>query len=416
MKLSLLYPITLLFFVLQWGFPVHAQPSGQGAVPGFNPAQMSGIPRPDPEVPSQTITVRLIQGDFQNKLVGVSVELHSLENRNLSQTGITDETGRTTFSKLSPGAYQAEARFAKEHLVSQPIEVNPAPASGIRVMLVFSKASALPSPFVRNIEHLYIGGDSNLRIEFQTDNIIQIDEQLFLENPLSSSIDPGPNGLEIPLAQGAELPQAFVADPNIVLSLEQKTQDRPPAIFWKGPISPGRHLIEVAFLLQATAHTFHFHQVLPIAWQAPILVMEQNSHLTFVGETFQNPRTIITPEGHSVLGTIAKADIPPSTPVRFELTLVSSQWVPIIASLAAGFVMLIFVFISLFKKSSPVSTLINTKQLLLKREELFHQLLMLEKGDGQIGTCSEEIEVERKRIFDELAALYQQLEQEPPPV
>ncbi|MGZ3407650.1 MAG: hypothetical protein ACXVAN_14470, partial [Polyangia bacterium] len=37
----------------------------------IDPSKMSGIPRPDPQVPANTITVRLIRGELSNRMAGV---------------------------------------------------------------------------------------------------------------------------------------------------------------------------------------------------------------------------------------------------------------------------------------------------------------------------------------------------------
>ena len=41
----------------------------------IDPSKMSGIPRPDPQVPPGTITVRLIRGELSNRVVGLDVAL-----------------------------------------------------------------------------------------------------------------------------------------------------------------------------------------------------------------------------------------------------------------------------------------------------------------------------------------------------
>lgn len=114
-----------------------------------DPSQMSGIPRPDPQVPEGTVTVRLIRGELSNRLTGVEVELAELSDKadkadkaekEKPRTAKTDAEGRATFSGLPPGSYEARATFEDEALASQPIELQGPP--GVRVMLVFSKSAA----------------------------------------------------------------------------------------------------------------------------------------------------------------------------------------------------------------------------------------------------------------------------------
>jgi hypothetical protein len=99
----------------------------------IDPSKMSGIPRPDPQVPAGTITVRLIRGELSNRMVDHPVEL--LSDGKVVKTEKTNEEGRATFSGLSGGPFVARAKEGDSELTSQPMEL-PAGA-GVRVMLVF---------------------------------------------------------------------------------------------------------------------------------------------------------------------------------------------------------------------------------------------------------------------------------------
>lgn len=101
----------------------------------IDPSQMSGIPRPDPQVPAGTITVRLIRGKLTERVVGAAVELLAPDGKIATQK--TDEEGRATFGGLQqPGPYQARASEEGETLTSQPIALQA--DMGSRVMLVFA--------------------------------------------------------------------------------------------------------------------------------------------------------------------------------------------------------------------------------------------------------------------------------------
>lgn len=133
---------TLLLLVLLGVAPrVLAQPM----MP--DPAQMSGIPRPDPAVPSGTVTVRLLRGAFSNPIVDQEVTLTSPAGTLKARS---DAAGRATFSGVPVGVYEARTELAGIAKSSQPIQVAAAPAPGIRVMLVFPKdtpaAATSPSP------------------------------------------------------------------------------------------------------------------------------------------------------------------------------------------------------------------------------------------------------------------------------
>jgi hypothetical protein len=100
----------------------------------MDPSKMSGISRPDPQVPAGTITVRLIRGQLSNRMTGVDVALVGADGKNYKQK--TDDQGRATFAGLAaPGPYTAKATDGVEELASQPIELQS--DMGSRVMLVF---------------------------------------------------------------------------------------------------------------------------------------------------------------------------------------------------------------------------------------------------------------------------------------
>jgi hypothetical protein len=99
----------------------------------MDPSKMSGIPRPDPQVPAGTITVRLIRGQLSNRMTGVPVTLASADGKKKEQK--TDGEGRATFAGLDAGPYVASAREGDTEMKSQPIALDV--QMGSRVMLVF---------------------------------------------------------------------------------------------------------------------------------------------------------------------------------------------------------------------------------------------------------------------------------------
>jgi hypothetical protein len=98
-----------------------------------DPSQMSGIPRPDGQVPPGTLVVRVIRGDFAHPLVGQEV---TLDGEGGPRSEKTDATAHVTFAGLAAGAtYTVRARAFGDELVAQPIEMPNQP--GVKVMLVF---------------------------------------------------------------------------------------------------------------------------------------------------------------------------------------------------------------------------------------------------------------------------------------
>ena len=77
-----------------------AAPAVVEAGPAIDPRQMSGIPRPDPAVPSGAITVRVLKGGFDRPAVdtAVTLEIVAPDGKTSEQTATTNAEGRAGFS------------------------------------------------------------------------------------------------------------------------------------------------------------------------------------------------------------------------------------------------------------------------------------------------------------------------------
>jgi hypothetical protein len=337
----------------------------------IDPSKMSGIPRPDPQVPPGTITVRLIRAQLANRMVGVQVGLAGPDGKITTQK--TDENGRATFSGLPiPGPYQARSTDGVEELTSQPIELQAdmgsrvmlvfqpeggaadgvaradkkvppgtvivramngdAPEAGLEVALgmaragegsvkeykgktdakgeaTFSGLDAKPTsgylaevlkggtrfsskPFklqensgsrvtldVRPVSHdvkaLRIGPGSHFIFEV-SDDVVQVVEVWRLMNTSSDAIDPGPNGLHLPLPDKALQAQAGPQNPPGF------TVNGHEAVL-RGPIAPGDTELQVMFALVYESGALDYAQPTPIPFTDVAMVTEKTDGLSVVG-------------------------------------------------------------------------------------------------------------------------------------
>src|SRR6185436_10386706 len=82
-----------------------------------DPKQMSGIPRPVDDLPSGSISVRLIRGQLSNNITNHPVKLQVGDK---TLTVNTDDAGRAQFDKIAPGStVKATADVDGEQLESQ---------------------------------------------------------------------------------------------------------------------------------------------------------------------------------------------------------------------------------------------------------------------------------------------------------
>ncbi len=343
----------------------------------IDPSRMSGIPRPDPQVPPGTITVRLIRGELSNRMTGVEVGLGGPDGKIV--TAKTDDQGRATFSGLSaPGPYQARATDGNEELTSQSIELQS--DMGSRVMLVFQPkggaadgvarpdktlpggtvivraageggepvvgvdivlgharagqravtelkgktddqgeakftgldakpesgylAEALKDgqrfagkpfkltenvgvrvtvdvrPVSKDVAALHIGPGSHFIFDV-TDDVVQVAEVWRLMNTSSMAVDPGPNGLHVPLAEHSLSAQGGPQNPPNVTVVGHE-------VVIRGPIKPGDTEIQVVFALTYGADgALDFAQHTPLAYDDVAMVTEKIPSLTVDGDRLQ---------------------------------------------------------------------------------------------------------------------------------
>ncbi len=154
--------------------PVAAQMGGQ-RMPDAR--EMSGIARPDAQVPAGTVTVKLTRGELGRFATqGAPVHLVVYDRGPMRKlTRGVDEEGRAEFTGLATGAagaYQAVALYNDDRLESQIIDLPP--QVGIRMMLTSRKTDEKGVPVGERIDdareadlpgapagqvHVYLGGE-----------------------------------------------------------------------------------------------------------------------------------------------------------------------------------------------------------------------------------------------------------------
>jgi len=121
-----------------------------GAGPAMDPARMSGMPRPDPQLRPGVITVRCLLGSFDRPAAGITVTLaiEAVDGRTSSREAVTGAEGRAEFGDLKDliGATAiATAELGGQVLRTQPMVLHA--EAGTRVMLVKpNAAAAAPAP------------------------------------------------------------------------------------------------------------------------------------------------------------------------------------------------------------------------------------------------------------------------------
>ena len=261
------------------------------AQPMFDPAQMSGIPRPDPQVPAGELTVRVIRGQMTHNVTGQRVEIVAADGASKQET--TGADGRARFTALPIGSrWTARTELDGQILVSQPIDM-PAQA-GVRLMLVGKAepgAATAAAPAAQAPAPAPAGDRSKLRLGETTRLIVEFEDDWLsffwvydLRNDGSEAYQPGPEGLLLPLPQGAKS-----------ASIQRMGAEPPPArvvegrgTLWTGPLPPGATQLIVGFALPFDAEARLRTEVgLPLAeWQ---LITRDGNGLSFEGDGIGQP-------------------------------------------------------------------------------------------------------------------------------
>ena len=102
-------------------------------------SQMSGVPLPTGDLPTGTVSVRVVRGDLSNNVVGQAVELHG---GGPALRAATDDTGRAQFAGVAPGTrVHAVTTVDGRRLESQEFQV---PAAGASVSSSWQAAAGRP--------------------------------------------------------------------------------------------------------------------------------------------------------------------------------------------------------------------------------------------------------------------------------
>jgi hypothetical protein len=224
-----------------------------------DPRQMSGIPRPDPQLQNGIATVRVIRGSFDNPVVSLTVEL---AGPSPAMRATTDDAGRAEFKGVPPGlGLKASATVAGERIESQEFSM---PASGgIRLALVAAgpagssspppAAAADPGPVQPGT--VVLGEDSRFIFEMGEDGL-SVFYVLQINNSSQARVQPStPVVFELPaMARGAAVlqgsaPEARVAGRRLEI---------------RGPFAPGNTLVQVAYTVPFGNADLVIEQPLPI--------------------------------------------------------------------------------------------------------------------------------------------------------
>ena len=341
-----------------------------------DPKQMSGIPRPVTDLPSGSLSVRLIRGDLSNNIAGHPVELHIGDK---VQTVKTDQAGRAQFDALPPGAtLKAVALVDGEQLESEEF---PAPSSGgVRLMLVATdkekerqKAEEANAPAIAG--QVVIGGESRIVIE-PGEESVSLYYLLEIVNTARAPVNP---------------PTPFLFDmPKTMVGAAVLQGSSPLAshtglhVRIAGPFPPGKTAVEVGGSIPVSSGSIEVSQTFPATFAQVVVVAKKVGNLKVSSPQLNRQQETVV-EGGATIIIGAGGALGPGQPLSLTLSgLAHQSATPRLVALWMSAAIVAIGVWAVARPADPKQRGGELKRLVARREKLLQELVKLEH-DGRRG-------------------------------
>jgi hypothetical protein len=234
------------------------------AAAGGASAGADGVARSDKKIPAGQVIVRAL-GDGGQPAAAVEVVLGHMRSGEQAVKELRAKTngdGEAVFTGLDAkptSGYLAEVVLSGQRYASKPFRLQE--NMGSRVVLDIRAVS-------KDVAALRIGNGSHFILEVQ-DDVVQVSEILRISNPTSAPIDPGGNGLHLPLPAHALQPQAQTQTNGV--SAKAVGHE----VVLTGALPPGDTALQVGYLLVYNGDSLDIEQHTPVAFEDFALVSEK---------------------------------------------------------------------------------------------------------------------------------------------
>jgi len=373
---------------------------GGGAMPDLG--QMAGQPIPVGDLPIGTVTVRVVRQQMTNVVPNQEVEL---QVGNEMRSAKTDETGRATFSGLTPGQQvRAFTQVDGEKLMSVPFDVGT--TGGTRVLLAAglaeaaaakqkeAEAAAQAAPVKGTV---VIGATSQIVFEFQ-DDAVSVFYMLDIVNTARAPVDLG-QPLMLDMPRGAI--QTSLLDESTKQASVSGTR-----VIVRGPFAPGRTSVQVAYRWPDSGGTIDFRQMWPVATEGMNIVIQKIGDMQAESAQFGMKSDRDLPAGRFIVATGA----PIAAGQAFEMTITGlphhATWPRTLALASALAVILLGVWLG----RGPGRAEAIRAQLQSRRDRLFNELVKLEEQHRAGRVDAAAYEHKRHALVQQLERIYGELD------
>lgn len=377
-------------------------PSRDSAAQMPDPALMHGRAIPAADLPTGTITVRVVREQLGNNLVGQEVRLTVAGGARVAKT---DGQGRATFAGLPPDAEaRAEAAVDSEPLISEPFNVPP--SGGLRVILVAGlgtaaqrkAADAAAAPPVRG--SVIFSPNTRVLMEFR-DDTLQVFYILEIVNNGQAPVDlGGPLILDLPSgAAGAATLEG--SSPSASVSGDRLTVT--------GPFAPGTTQIQVGFRLLYDSSRMTVVQRWPAPLEQLTVALEKAGAVTMTSPQFSTVGDVNAESGTPFLLASGPA-IPSGGTLSLELVNLPVHS-PTPRYVGLGLAFLILGVGAGFAFTTRTRSADAARRLLSRRDKLLADLAALEERRLRKGALVAPEEARRQRLVAELEEIYGELDE-----
>ena len=262
-----------------------------------DPSLIHGKAIPAAELPTGTVTVRVVRESIGNNVAGQTVRVTT---GSASREDSTDDQGRAEFPNLVSGVEgRAEVTVDGEKLVSDPFTV---PSSGgLRVILVAGlkqaaerrkqeEAAEAAAPPVKGT--VVLGGASRILMEFR-DDLLRVYYLLEVVNNARNRVDiGGPLVIQLPSGAGGAATMEGTS-PSVTVNGDVVTV--------QGPFAAGTTPVNVGFVLNYTDADVTIEQKWPVTLEQVTVGIERVGPIGMASPQFSASRDVTAEDGTTYL-------------------------------------------------------------------------------------------------------------------
>jgi hypothetical protein len=370
-----------------------------------DPSLINGKAIPAGELPTGTVTVRVVKENVGNNLPGQKVTVTA---GGKTFTATTDEQGRAEFKSLPEGSQgRAEATVDGERMQSDPF---PVPASGgIRVILIAGLAQAaerkkaeeakeLAAPPVKGV--IVLGGNSRIVMQF-ADDVLEVFYQLDIVNNARTRVDiGGPLVIELPRGE---------AGSTVIEGSSPTAKENGRRLVVTGPVAPGTTTVQLSNRLPYSSSSYTFEQPFPVALEQVTVGVQKLGNMSMSSQQFLTTNETRTDNGLVfMVGNGAALRAGSTLAINLSNLPVRSSMPRYTALALAGGILLYGAWLAYAARGR---TREERTVLVKRRDALLAELAQLESKHRAGTVAADRYASRRQRILVELEQIYGELDE-----